>query len=112
MEARGPYGFFAVFVSGLGLDERSEDGVRPGTLHIHTCACDVPILVTLLNQVQHFLFALHVPFYAVFEEGLSLVFSDLELLLRKAVEEVEDSLVVNLDVGALDFKFDLKHVFA
>ena len=107
MEARGPYCFFVVFVRGLGLDGRGEDGVRPGTLHIHISACDVSVLVTLLNQVEHFLFALHVPFYAVLEEGLSLVFSDLELLLRKAVEEVE--LRLNR-CPVLPYSYDLPHL--
>ena len=112
MEAGSPDCFLAIFVRSLCLDERGEDGMRPGTLHIHICACDVSILMTLLNEVKHFLFALHVPFYAVLEEGLPLVFSDLELLLCKAVEEVEDSLIVNLDVGTLYLEFYFEHVLA
>ena len=58
----------------------------------------MPIVVTLLNQVDHFFFALDVTLNAVLKVGLTLVFSDLELLLSKAIKQVKDRLVVDLDV--------------
>ena len=72
--------------------------MRTGAFHVHICAGDVSIVVTLLNQVDNFLFVLDVTFNTVLKECLILVLSDLELLLSEAIEQVEDRFVVDLDV--------------
>ena len=110
MEARGSDCFLAISVHSVRFDESSEHSVRPGTFHVHIRACDVSIFMSLLDQVKNFFFARHVPFNAVLQERLSLVFTNLKLLLSEVVKEIENRFVVDLYIRALDFEFDFCNV--
>ena len=66
----------------------------------------MPIMRAIVNDGKNLVVVAHMPLCGSLEEGLALILTNLQLSLPARVQQVVDSLIVNLNVLALDFKLD------
>ena len=110
MESRSPQGLCSILLCCLFLNHGSEYSMRSWTFLVHVCASNVPVFVSFLDKIYHFIFVRNLFLYTILQESLAFIFSNLEFLMV-IVKQVIYCLIINLNIWAFDIKIYLRDVF-